>query len=374
MFKRYSFSNYNFILIFFVILQCLYGIMVIGSAKASVQPRQIEGLVLGVMIMIILSLVDYNIVLNFYWFIYFFDIIMLLAVLIFGDDSKGAQRWIQIGSLRFQPSELAKILLILFIAQFIMKHREKLNTLKVILTLAALVVPPLLLVIKQPDLSTTIMTFIIFCVLLFIGGLSNRIIFGVLAVVIPVTIVLLVLVIQPDQKIIKDYQQTRILAWLQPDKYSNTEGYQQQNSIIAIGSGQLYGKGYKNNEVGSVKNGNFISEPQTDFIFAIIGEELGFIGCMAVLIIQAIIILQVVGIGRRARELSGQLICAGVATNIGFQSFMNIAVTTGLMPNTGIPLPFISYGSTSLVSLLIGIGIVLNIGLQPSDPRDVRTL
>lgn len=374
MFKRYSFSNYNFILILFVILQSVYGIMVIGSAKASVQPRQIEGLVLGIILMIILSLVDYSVILNFYWFIYFFDIIMLLAVLIFGDDSKGAQRWIQIGSLRFQPSEFAKILLILFIAQFIMKHREKINTLKVILTLAALVVPPLLLVVKQPDLSTTIMTFIIFCVLLFIGGLSNRIIFGVLAVVVPITIVLLVLVIQPDQKIIKDYQQTRILAWLQPDKYSNTEGYQQQNSIIAIGSGQLSGKGYKNNEVGSVKNGNFISEPQTDFIFAIIGEELGFIGCMAVLIIQAVIILQVVGIGRRARELSGQLICAGVATNIGFQSFMNIAVTTGLMPNTGIPLPFISYGSTSLVSLLIGIGIVLNVGLQPSDPRDVRTL
>ena len=174
-----------------------------------------------------------------------------------------------------------------------------------------------------------------------------------------------------NQEIIKDYQQPRILAWLQPDKDSNTEGYQQQNSITAIGSGRLTGKGYRNNEVGSVKNGNFISEPQTDFIFAIIGEELGFTGCLGALLLQFLIVLQIIGMGRRAKDTGGMLICAGVAANIGIQSFMNIAVTTGLMPNTGIPLPFISYGSTSLVSLFIGLGIVLNVGLQPLDPRDL---
>ncbi|MBR6329628.1 MAG: rod shape-determining protein RodA [Lachnospiraceae bacterium] len=372
MFKRYSIKNYNFKLVLFALIQSIYGIFIIGSAKQSVQMRQIEGLVLGVALMIFLSLVDYSFLLNFSWIIYGFNIVLLLAVLLFGDDSKGAQRWIEILGVRFQPSELAKILLILFYAQFIMKHREKLNTFKVISQMVILMIPPLLLVFKQPDLSTTIMIFVIFCVLLFIGGLSNRIIFGVLAVVIPVAVLLLVTVIQPDQKIIKDYQQTRILAWLQPDKYSNTEGYQQQNSITAIGSGMLTGKGYKNNEVGSVKNGNFISEPQTDFIFAIIGEELGFVGCMAVLILQMCIVLQVVRIGRRSRDLAGMLVCAGVATNVGVQTFMNVAVTTGLMPNTGIPLPFVSYGSTSLVSLFIGLGIVLNIGLQPLDPRDLR--
>lgn len=374
MLKRYSISNYNFKLILFALLQAVYGIIVIGSAKSSVQIRQIEGLVLGLVLMIILSLVDYTFILNLYWIIYFVNIILLTAVIFLGDDSKGAQRWLNIGGIRFQPSELAKILLILFFSQFIMKRREKLNTPKVLLSLVALFIPPLLLVFKQPDLSTSIMIFIIFCVLLFIGGLSNKVIFGVLAVVVPITVIVLVMVIQPDQKIIKDYQQTRILAWLQPDKYSNTEGYQQQNSIIAIGSGQLHGKGYKNNEVGSVKNGNFISEPQTDFIFAIIGEELGFVGCVAVIVLQAIIVIMVLDVGRKAADLSGQLICAGVAANIGFQTFMNIAVTTGLMPNTGIPLPFISYGSTSLVSLFIGLGMVLNIGLTPVDPRDVRRL
>lgn len=372
MLKRYTISNYNFILIFLVLVQCIYGIIIIGSAKSSVQQRQIEGLILGLVLMVFLSLLDYSFVLNLYAVVYVINILLLLSVIFFGDDSKGAQRWISIGGIRFQPSELAKILLILFYAQYIMKNREKLNRFSTIIKAIVLMIPPLILVLKQPDLSTTIMIFIIFCSLMFIGGLSNKIIFGVLAVVIPVLAITLVLVIQPDQKIIKDYQQTRILAWLQPDKYSNTEGYQQQNSMIAIGSGQLNGKGYKNNEVGSVKNGNFISEPQTDFIFSIIGEELGFVGCMGVIILQALIVFQILNIGRRARDMAGRLICAGVATNIGFQSFMNIAVTTGLMPNTGIPLPFISYGSTSLVSLLIGIGMVLNVGLQPLDPRDLK--
>ena len=372
MFKRYSIKNYNFILVMLALAQSIYGIVVIGSAKQSVQLRQIEGLIMGVALMVVLSLIDYSLILHFHWAIYAANIVLLLAVIFFGDDSKGAQRWIEIAGIRFQPSELAKILLILFYAQFIMKNKDKLNSFGVLAKLVGLMVPPLFLVLKQPDLSTTILTFVIFCVLLYVGGLSSRIIFGVLAVVVPVTVVLLLAVIQPDQKIIKDYQQTRILAWLQPDKYSNTEGYQQQNSITAIGSGRLTGKGYRNNEVGSVKNGNFISEPQTDFIFAIIGEELGFVGCMGVLILQLCIVVQVLQIGRRAKNTAGMLICAGVATNIGIQSFMNIAVTTGLMPNTGIPLPFISYGSTSLVSLFIGLGIVLNVGLQPLDPRDLK--
>ena len=117
--------------------------------------------------------------------------------------------------------------------------------------------------------------------------------------------------------------------------------------------------------VASVKNGNFISEPQTDFIFAIVGEELGFLGCCTVIILQFGCVLECFRIGRKSKDIAGTLICAGVATNIGFQSFMNIAVATGVMPNTGIPLPFVSYGLTSLVSLYIGLGVVLNVGLQP---------
>lgn len=371
MFKKYNFRYYNFILVALTIMLSLYGIVIIGSAKASVQNRQLYGMILGVILMIVLSFVDYSFILQFYWIIYGMNIALLSAVIIFGDKSKGAQRWVEILGVRFQPSELAKILLILFYAQFIMKNKEKLNTFGVLMRAVILLVPPLFMVYKQPDLSTSIMIFIIFCVCIYIGGLSNKIVFSVLAVVIPIAVMAIVTVIQPDQQIIKGYQQTRILAWLQPDKYSTTEGYQQQNSITAIGSGQLMGKGYKNNEVGSVKNGNFISEPQTDFIFAIVGEELGFVGCMGIIILLFLICIQIINIGRRARDISGTLICAGVAANIGFQSFMNIAVTTGLMPNTGIPLPFVSFGSTSLVSLFIGLGIVLNVGIQPMDTRGI---
>ena len=250
-----------------------------------------------------------------------------------------------------------------------MKNKEKLNTVSRILAGLGLFLFPWILIYKEPDLSTSMVFILIFLTMLFIGGLSLRIIFGTLAVGVPVIVLGLMLVLQPNQEIIKDYQQARILAWLQPENYSNDEGYQQQNSIVAIGSGQLTGKGYKNNEVGSVKNGNFISEPQTDFIFAIVGEELGFLGCMAILILILIIIVEVLRIGWSAPDISGTLVCAGVAAHLGFQTFFNVAVTTAVLPNTGIPLPFVSYGMTSLISIFMELGVVLNVGLLRQKDR-----
>ena len=133
---------------------------------------------------------------------------------------------------------------------------------------------------------------------------------------------------------------------------------------MAIGSGQLIGKGLNNNVVSSVKNGNFILEPQTDFIFAVTGEELGFVGSVIIIALLLVIALECIKIGKKARDMQGKLICCGMATLIGFQSFINICVATGLMPNTGLPLPFVSYGVTSLLTLFMGLGIVLNVGLQ----------
>ena len=133
---------------------------------------------------------------------------------------------------------------------------------------------------------------------------------------------------------------------------------------MAIGSGQLRGKGLFNNTLSSVKNGNFLSEEQTDFIFAVIGEEMGFIGCVAVIILYALVVYECIWIASRAKDTAGRLICTGVASLLAFQSFANIAVATGIFPNTGLPLPFISSGLSSLLSMYIGIGIVLNIGLQ----------
>ncbi len=224
---------------------------------------------------------------------------------------------------------------------------------------------PLGLIIVEPNLSTTIVTALVICLLIYVGGLSYRIIAKILLVLIPASVIFLSIAVMPNQPFLKEYQQKRILAFLNPEEYASDEAYQQNNSVMAIGSGQLVGKGLNNNTTTSVKNGNFILEPQTDFIFAIIGEELGFIGGCIVIALLLLIVIQCILIGIRAQNLAGRIICCGVGGLIGVQSFINISVATGLMPNTGVPLPFVSYGLTSLVSLYMGIGFVLNVGLQP---------
>lgn len=364
MLKKYRVRDYDFKLIIMLIAITVVGILVIGSADRSYQSKQILGFVMGLFLMVVISLFDYSTFLNFYWIIYIGNLVLLLLVEFFGEKSNNAQRWVSIAGIRFQPSETAKILLILFYAQYIMKHKETISSLKTIISMLVLLAPPLLLIYRQPDLSTTIMIALLFCVLLFMGGLSYKIIFGVLAIAVPLFVIFLTLVLQPDQTLLKDYQQTRILAWLNPAEYSTSEGYQQKNSKMAIGSGELFGKGLNNNEISSVKNGNFISEPQTDFIFAIVGEELGFAGGCLVVGLLFLITLECLMIARKAKDIAGMLIATGMATVINFQSFMNIGVATGIVPNTGIPLPFVSYGLTSLVSLYIGMGFVLNVRLQ----------
>lgn len=372
--SKYSIRNYNFLLAIAAIALSVYGIFIIGSAKESVQSHQIQGLVLGVIVMIVISLVRYDLLLRLSWLYYVLAVGLLIMVEIAGESVNNAKRWIVIAGIQFQPSEAAKILIIMFFASFISKREEKLNSARNLLLSLLLIGVPVYLIYDEPDLSTSIVMLVIFAGMLYIGGLSYRIIGAVAAIAIPAFIIGSFLILQPNQEIIKDYQQTRILAWLQPDKYQDTAGYQQQNSIVAIGSGRLTGKGYKNNEVGSVKKGNFISEPQTDFIIAVAGEELGFAGCVLMVALFALVTGIIIHIGRGTQELSGTLICAGVATHIGFQSFANIGVATGLLPNTGLPLPFISYGSTSLICLLAEIGLVLNVGLCSGDGRQRSNL
>lgn len=364
MLKRYRVRDYDFKLVIFLISIATIGVLIVGSAAKEFQSKQLTGLIVGVFLMVVISLFDYSFFLQFYWLIYIVNLIILLLVRFAGVEVNNAKRWLEIAGIQFQPSETAKILLILFFSQYIMKHKDTLNTFKTLASCVILLLPPLILIYKQPDLSTSIMIVILFCAILFIGGLSYKIIGTTFAIVVPLLVVFLVLVLQPDQKLINPYQQTRILAWLHPLEYANSAGYQQDNSITAIGSGQLFGKGYNNNVISSVKNGNFISEPQTDFIFAIVGEELGFVGGSIVIVLLTLISLECILIARRAKDLAGTLICTGMATLVGCQGFINISVATGIMPNTGIPLPFVSYGLTSLVSVFIGMGFVLNISLQ----------
>ena len=366
MLKQYKLRNYHFQLIAQLVILTIIGIMVIGSAEKSVQSKQILGFVAGLVIMIFISVIDYSVILKFRWILYLILMVFLVWVEIDGKTVGGAQRWIDLKVFTFQPSELAKIILILFFAGYFMRFEEKINDIRVIGGAFLIAAPPLFMILSQPDTSTTIVIILIFIVLLFIGGLSYKLVMGVLSVCLPVGIVGLTYIIQNADELIekKFYQVKRIMSWIDPIHYSDTAS-QQQNSIMAIGSGQLWGKGLNNSEATSMKNSNFIIEPQTDFIFAVVGEELGFVGCFAVIILLALIVIECLMIARKAKDLSGKLICCGMAALISFQSFVNICVATGLMPNTGIPLPFVSYGLTSIISLYIGMGFVLNIGLQP---------
>ncbi len=372
MLRQYKLRNYNFKLIIFVIALSIIGYFAIGSAKESVQDAQFYAIIVGIILMVSVSLINYNLYGYVKWILYIGNIVLLVAVLMFGIVVNGSKRWISIG-FQFQPSELAKILLILFFSQFIMKYRDKLNDFKTLALMGILVAIPAVLIYKEPDLSTTIMVVVTFCVMIFIGGLEYRYILVTAGAMIPIGIAFFSIILQEGQKLIKEYQVIRILAWIYPEKYEDSAAYQQMNSITAISSGMLTGKGLNNNVIASVKNGNFISEPQTDFIFSVIGEEMGFIGAISVIILLLLIAWECMRIARFSTSLSGAIIANAMAALIAIQGFMNIAVSTGLMPNTGIPLPFVSYGRTSLVSFYLGIGIVLNIGLQ-GDKRKKSTI
>ena len=365
MIRQYKLQDYNFRLIIVLMALTSMGVLLVGSADPSLQKKQFLGMVLGLIVMVIVSLIDFSWILNFSWIMYGGNILLLLLVKVMGTDANGAQRWLSIGGFQFQPTELAKIILILFFAKFFMDHEEDLNTLRTLVKAVVLIAIPLSLILSQPDLKNTITVAILFCIMIYVAGLSYKIIGSILLIAVPMAIVFLFIVVQPDQKLIKDYQRDRIMAFLnsEDDAYSD-DVLQQENSVTAIGSGQLTGKGLNNNEVASANKGNFVSENQTDFIFSVAGEELGFIGCTAILLMLFLVILECIHVSLRAKDASGKLICCGVASLVGIQTFINIAVVTKILPNTGTPLPFVSYGLTSIVSLYIGMGLVLNVGLQ----------
>ena len=366
-FKNYKLSNLNFRLIVYVLAITFIGIFTIGSATEgeNYQFKQIIGMCLGIIALIFFALLSYKFLFKFYWVIYGVTIGLLLLVMLFGSVNKGAKRWIDLGFTQFQPSEFAKIFIIIFVVTYIYKRRETLNTFKTLISVVIFVAIPLAFIYKQPDLSTTIVIFVTFCAIMFLSGVHYKIISGILIISIPILCVFGYFVMQPDSGILEEYQYNRIIGFFQKDNEEAEKiRYQQENSLLAIGSGGLTGKGLDNSTVTSVKNGNFLSESHTDFIFTIVGEELGFIGGASVIILLFLIIMECFITGSRAPTMHGKLFCFGFGVLIGIQSFINIAVATMLLPNTGVTLPFVSYGLTSLVSMYCGVGIVLNIGLQ----------
>lgn len=367
MFLDYDFRYFNFRLIFYMIVLNVIGVLVIRSATnmdADAVNKQLLGVLVGLALSIGLSLVDYHRILNFSMVIYGLCIASLVAVLVWGRVVNNARRWIEVPVIgQLQPSEFVKIGLIIVFSWYFMKYQEKVDQVGTVLLAAVLFAMPALLIFEQPNLSTCLVIMVMILGIVFASGISYKWIMGTIAVTVPMVATFIYLLLHGMIPFIKEYQAGRILAWFYPEQYGEAR-YQQNNSIIAIGSGQLRGKGLYNTTIASVKNGNFLSEEQTDFIFAVIGEELGFIGCVVVITLFLLIVYECLMMAARAKELSGRLLCVGMGTLIAFQAFANIAVATGIFPNTGLPLPFISFGSSSLISIFIGMGLVLNVGLQ----------
>lgn len=367
MFLDYHFRNYNYRLFLYVLLLNTLGVLVIRSATnqdMAVVGKQIVGILVGLTIVVVLSLIDYHKVLSTAWLVYGICVAGLLSVLLFGVSRGGAKRWVIVPGLgQLQPSEFVKIGLIVFFSWFFSRNQEKLNRLQTLLLSGAFYLLIFLLIASQPDLSTGLVTVVIFVCMIFAAGLSYRWIMTAAAVLVPGGALFIYLLQYNMVPFLKEYQARRILAFVNPSKYADAN-LQQDNSVMAIASGMLNGKGLNQNTLASVKNGGFLSEEQTDFIFAVIGEELGFIGCVAVILLIALIVYECLIMAARAKDMQGRLFCVGMAALIAFQSFANIAVATKLFPNTGLPLPFVSYGVSSLMSIYLGVGVLLNIGLQ----------
>lgn len=363
MFRNYRFKNYNFRLVAFVVALTIYGIIIIGSANEDYQNKQIIGMVLGVIVMVGVSMIDYSTILSFSWLLYAMAVIALALIKSpLGYSSHEATRWIRIGGMQFQPSEMAKVFLILFFAAYLLKYADTLNTRMRLLITVILALIPLMLIVIEPDLSTTVVTFLVIYTMLFYAGLSAKLT-GALVGIGAIGTAGVIFLTLHSSGVLQGYQNERIAAWLQPDKYPSSS-MQQQNSIMAVGSGMLFGKGLSNTGADSVKNGNYIPEPHTDFIFAVTGEEVGFLGTVLMIVLIFGIVFECLRTAKKAKDLAGQLICVGMASLVAFQAFVNISVVTGLMPNTGLTLPFVSYGLTSLVTLYFGIGFVLNVSIQ----------
>lgn len=370
-FRNYHLRYFNIRLIIYVAILAYAGMQFVGSAtaltanSADAMSKQLMGIGIGMAFMLFVAIVDYHFLMKFAIPIYCLCLGLLLAVRLIGATYANAQRWIEIGSISVQPSEFVKIGLIVFFAAYFAnrKEKEKINSFFWIVVSLFFLAVPAYLILKQPDLSTTLVTIAVFLFIIFAAGISYKWVFGVIGALTPIAVWFIYTVMQPGQTLIEKYQLNRVLSWLHPEDYPELT-YQTMNSIMAIGNGGLHGRGLFNSSLESVKTGNFLVEQDCDFIFAVVGEEVGFIGSCFVIGLLALIAAECIYVGIRAKDLSGRLICVGYGALISFQSFVNIGVATGLLPNTGLPLPFVSSGLSSLVSLFMGLGLVLNVGLQ----------
>lgn len=366
-FKNYDFKRYNISLLVVVTMLISIGVFLIKQVKPDDYKKQILGLVGGLLIAAIVSIIDYHFIASFYIVLYLINMVLLLMVKFMGVSHYNAKRWLDLGFFELQPSELTKIIIIIFFAKLFTMFEHKINNGIFLLIVFILMAMPTYLILTQTDLSTSIVIILIFAMIVFAAGLSWKIILPILIIGIPTAFGLLWYVQQDYQELLKPYQQARILSILNPEAYPETM-YQQENAIQAIGSGQLIGKRFLGDE-STLRGFKHVPVAESDFIFSVAGEELGFIGCCFILLLFAFIIYNCLSTARKAPDKMGMLIAVGIASMFAFQVFVNIGVVTAILPNTGIPLPFLSSGLSSLISSMIAIGLIINIRLQPKKTK-----
>lgn len=354
--------NSVIILICTVLLAIFGCIMVYSASKYSAEvnysdsffylKKQIIGVAIGLIGLTITSLVNHKVYKKFYWVFYFVGLVFLILVFIpgLGRTSYGATRWIGIGSFTLQPSEIAKFCLVFFLSGYL-ADGDKLSKIKHIVITLSLGAIYCVLIMLEPNMSITMCVAFTLIFMLFIGGMRLKVFATLLVPAVALVVVLI---------LIEPYRLSRIVAFINPWSNPLDEGYQLIQSLYAIGSGGLWGVGLFNSRQAEL----FLPFSESDFIFSIIAEELGFFGCLVVVAVFIILIIHIFKIGMRANDKFSAFLCFGIGAIISIQVILNIAVVSGSIPPTGLPLPFISAGSTSLFVFMSAIGVVLNVDKQ----------
>lgn len=375
--ERYNFKKYRWSILLMIIFLCTAGIYVLDKVQGEdidMVSRQIKGLIGGVFLAVFVSMFDYHFVCKFAGLMYLVNFGLLFVVKYvdyFNIERGGVNRWIGIPNgehaiVEFQVSELTKVVLVICLATLLDRLMERIKQGYVLLLAVIMLVFPVLLVFLQPDLSTTIVICVSLVVVIFASGITYKLLLPIVAIAIPVVAGLFWYVQQDFQVLLSQNQQERILSLLHPDSHGDTL-WQQENSITAIASGGLTGKIFAGEGTLGSKN---IPVIESDFIFAGMAEAFGFLGSCGIVVLLLLVSFQCFLTAKKAPDYLGRLLAIGIGTTYIFQAFVNIGVVTMLLPNTGIPLPFVSYGLSSLMCNMIGIGIILNIGISKKKEKN----
>ena len=360
-FDRRIFQNFDWTLLVLVLSICAIGILNIYSAGYAASERQfpfylkqIQWIALGLLIMMVIFFIDYRLIIKGAYVIYGISVVLLALVYIYGYTMHGSQRWLAFGGFIFQPSELMKLTIIIALARYFDDHKSnEPYKLKELFVPFLIVIAPFLLILKQPDLGTALIIMIIFASIIFFVGVNWKSFLIVLAgglILIPIGWLFL-----------KDYQKERLISFFNPENDPLGAGYHIIQSMIAVGSGGFFGKGFLN---GSQTQLKFLPEQQTDFVFSVFAEEWGFIGGMVLIIMFISLILWGLKIALHARDLLGTIIAFGITALISWEVIINIGMVLGILPVVGIPLPFLSYGGSAMVSLMTAMGLLMNINVR----------